>query len=1425
MAILSKGSKVNSKTPIATALRIQSSVQGVAMPFVHGQQRIAGNLIWYGNFSYNGGSGSGKGGKGGIAGGGGKAGGSGASYSASFMLGICEGPVDAILELWDNKTPEALASQGVSAFDGYQGQPAWSYLSSADPSQALGYSSMAYAASANYNLGNQPELPNFNFEVRGAISGAVSETYTVGSPYTFTPSYFGLSSSLTEAAVIPATPYQFQAQNYQALTALPVVLGNLANPVGTASAGVVDSLGNVFALVGSGPTTGQYSVSVAGLYQFAVADAGKNVTVIDLAIGPGVSYIYQPTATLNGTVNVTGVSSTANLVAGMLVTAAGIPAGTVIISVGSDTLTLSQAATASGGATLTCWGNPLAQVLGAPLQGQFSISVANGSYGEYTFSSADNGALLGIIDVVDADPSLSLTDFLTNPRYGVGFPAANIGSLTSLQQFTFANGLFISPAFAQAQAAQDFFKDFSAGLNGEFVWSSGLLTWQPYGDTTISANGYTYTAPSAPIYSLADSDFLKNEGSGSGASSFTSDDPVICTRTRQSDAYNDVKVEYLDRGNSYNPAIVEAKDDAAINEYGLRPADSKSLHFFCSAAPALTSAQMQLGRQLVRNSYTFTVEWYYIMLDPMDIVAITDPNLGLSAAWVRIKEITENQQDSTLTLVVEDYLAGTGSSPIYGTQVKAGYTPNTNISPGAPIAPIVFEAPVQIASNSGLEIWLLTGGGANWGGCDVYTSTDNQTYRLMGRIEGGSRIGVNNADFPSGSDPDTTDTLQVNLSTTGELYSATSTNDVDLGHTLCFEGGYPNPPAPTLGSIAGGALTATDYFTRVTYVFSSGEGPPSPEDNLSLPASTCLVVTSPVAQTGATGWNVYVGTSTGAETKQNASPISIGTNWTEPTGGLIGGTAPPPSETSYELVAYETANLVTGSEYNLGTYLRRGMYGTTISDHPAGSQFARLDGSQLAFPYDQAQIGLTLYIKLLSFNLWGGNPQTLAEVQPFQHVIEGPPLPGTVQNFSATQVGGAVVFVWDDLTDDALNFYDILYGPVGGAVGTATILTEASRATEMTNASVIPGTWIFYIRGRDIANQLGPVSSVELVVTNTNSLVSQVAQEPTWPGTLYNLYLHWTGVLVPLDQQDAGFYTTLSAPSAPTLGSVAGGSLGLTTYYVKITYVDSTGETTVSSESSLAVLALNLLTVASPSIPGGSQPATGWNVYVGTSSGSETLQNATPLVLGTGWTEPVGGLITGASPPSLNTTGWQIFDAMVANPVATAYYTAPTVDTGYNDSLRVYSSMAGTLGAGESGAAANLQLSIDTWLTGGSDPNTYINWSIGFVTMRYLNARVTYSGITAGNVSYITDFTPSIDDAPQIENNSSGPAVIAPGGTAVTFATPYHSLPNVVCTAITTGTALTASAAGISSTGFTAHVWNSSGSDVGGSINWQATGN
>jgi hypothetical protein len=799
---------------------------------------------------------------------------------------------------------------------------------------------------------------------------------------------------------------------------------------------------------------------------------------------------------------------------------------------------------------------------------------------------------LSSLGKVDADPSLIVPDLLSNEHYGSGFPSDRVGSLATWQAYCIANGLWISPSYIQQSTMATILDDIAIATNSAVIWSEGVLSIIPYGDQSITANGYTYSAPSSPLYDLTDDDFQSTSGpSGSG-------DPIQVTRSRPADAFNSLKLEYLDRNQSYNTAIVEAKDQAQIDQYGLRQDNTRSFHLFCDSTAAQQSIQLQLQRQFLRNKYVFTLDSRYAVLDTMDIVSITNAALRLDRKWVRIIQIDEND-DYSLTFTCEDYLQGTGSAAAYSFQGQNGYNADYNESAGDVNDPVIFEPPVQI-TDTGLEMWFGVSGGTNWGGADVYISSDDTTYALAGRIVGPSRQGVLYADLPTSlTNPDEVNTLSVNLSeSNGQLLSGTQA-DADNLVTLCYVDG--------------------------------------------------------------------------------------------------------------ELIAYETATLTGTNQYNL-TYLQRGAYGTPVTSHANTTKFLRLDDGVFTLGYNKSQIGQTIYIKFLSYNIFGGGFQALSDVDPYTYTLVGPPAPTQVQNFQVTQNGIPVVFQWDDLepNDVGIKGYDIKYGPIGSDWDSKFFLTEANRGTEMTNADVPPGPWEFSIRAHDIADQLGPESVIEFTVVNDNDLVIDEVSEPGWVGTCSGFVPHPNGKLVPDNIYPMSHYTT-----------------------------------------------------------------------------------------------------------------YDPFDIFVPDPVSSAYYITPTQDIGYDDNLRVYSTSASALGPGETGAAATLGFSIDHWLDGGSDPNTYTSWVSDYVEFRYIKGKITYTGISAGNVSYLTDFTLFADVTNAIQQ--SGSLSVAPGGSTLTFPRPYHTPPYVTATPIT-GTALYATCVSVTDTTCVIHVWDSTGTDVGGTVNWTSSG-
>jgi Putative phage tail protein len=253
----------------------------------------------------------------------------------------------------------------------------------------------------------------------------------------------------------------------------------------------------------------------------------------------------------------------------------------------------------------------------------------------------------------DARPDLIVADLLTNPRYGAGFPAANLdtgGALADWGNYCQAAQLAMSLLLDKQQPAARWIEEMTQLTVSAVVWSGTLLKIIPYGDQALSADGASWNPDLTWQYSLGDDDFLPwSQGGGSGAS-----DPVLLTRSDPAQATNWLSVEYMDAGNSFNPQIIAAFDQGAIDQFGLRSEASIQAHEFTNATSATISTQLMLQRRLyVRNTYKFKLGWKYVLLEPMDIVLVTDAALGLVEAPVRITQIEEDG-NGELTVTAEE---------------------------------------------------------------------------------------------------------------------------------------------------------------------------------------------------------------------------------------------------------------------------------------------------------------------------------------------------------------------------------------------------------------------------------------------------------------------------------------------------------------------------------------------------------------------------------------------------------------------------------------------------------------------------------------------------------------------------------------------------------------------------------------------------
>lgn len=187
-ALAGVGSAANASPAASLAPRVQTSLEGRPRPIGAGQNRFAGNIIWYGDYKAVATSSGGKGGGG--SGGKGNSASQGYNYSASFQ--ISTGEQNTSIQSITNGTqydffyavPPALVTTlqnrgitvttgntwGGTFLNGNPAQAAWAYLVSAHPTQALNYRGESLACFPNLNLGSSATLPNFNFEVLWAIN-------------------------------------------------------------------------------------------------------------------------------------------------------------------------------------------------------------------------------------------------------------------------------------------------------------------------------------------------------------------------------------------------------------------------------------------------------------------------------------------------------------------------------------------------------------------------------------------------------------------------------------------------------------------------------------------------------------------------------------------------------------------------------------------------------------------------------------------------------------------------------------------------------------------------------------------------------------------------------------------------------------------------------------------------------------------------------------------------------------------------------------------------------------------------------------------------------------------------------------------------------------------------------------------------------
>lgn len=721
----------------------------------------------------------------------------------------------------------------------------------------------------------------------------------------------------------------------------------------------------------------------------------------------------------------------------------------------------------------------------------------------------------------DANPWAIVYDLLTDRSYGAGFPISSLADLSDYAAYCAASSLLLSPALTEARACAEILADICRLTNSAPVWSGGVLKIIPYGDTQITGNGTTWTPNTTPIYDLNDDDFLADPG----------EEPVKLTRKPSADAYNHIKIEFFDRANAYNKTIVEAKDQANIEAFGLRTKDTISATWICDAGIARTVAQLVLQRVLyVRNTYEFRCSWAKALLEPMDLVTLTDSGLGLSKTVVRIVSVEEDEQ-GTLTFTAEEWTGGAAHAAMYPTEPSAGFAHNYGAAPGDAFAPVMFEAPVEL-TQTGLEVYLATSGtGAYWGGCTVWVSTDGVNYKQASVLYGGSRYGLGG--------PISGGVFPIILSGQGgQMLSGTAADAAQAGPTLMWsDGEYFSYTTATLvaansynlsGLVRGqyGSPQAAMSSTKAAVRVDQAIGKSGPLDLSWIGKTIYFKLTSfnvfGAAEQSLADVAAYPYTITGAMAKLPpkdptsvtavVEPFGIRTKWAK---------NPEPDVTGYEVAQGAT-------------------YGAAVVLEPKG-------GTSYLWAVQTAG---TYTIWVTAIDAFGNrSAPTSATV-----TISPPAVSGLTGGVS----GNAVQLSWAGAPGSfSLAGFEVRYG-ASWAAGTSLGLFTASKFNQVAQFG---GSRTYWVAAYDVAGNYGAAQSVTVVATVPGPVTSQRAEVVD-----NNALLYWsppaTGTL-PIDRYEvrkgaswaAG--TQIGSNGNSTFCAVFEQSSGTYTYWVAA--VDTAG--------------------------------------------------------------------------------------------------------------------------------------------------------------------------------------------------------------------------------------------------------------------------
>ncbi len=653
-----------------------------------------------------------------------------------------------------------------------------------------------------------------------------------------------------------------------------------------------------------------------------------------------------------------------------------------------------------------------------------------------------------VVNAHDADPARVIYDFLTNQQYGVGFPAGSIDASTLLgasgtatyQAYCWAVGIGISPVLANRETASSILTRWLQLTNSAAVWSEGKLKFIPYGDERVDSTLYDGTPVSfvpdvTPLYDLSDDDFVVTG---------PDEDPVLVEVKDPYSSFNVQELEISDRKYRYNSATITVWDQNAIERFGRRDGSTITAHEICDKAIGQIVAQLILQREVyIRNMYSFKLSFEFCLLEPMDIVTLTDTALGLDKEAVRIVSIEEDD-DGLLNVTAEEFPEGTATAAAYPVQASEAIVVDWNVVPSAVNPPVIFEPPSSLTKGE-RQIWIGVSGGL----ATAYKLEEDGSsgFHYVAKSLAAEGVGtfVEFKAYVKAAERSNV-ALQIFLGNDGSDKWALALFDLvagtgqvalqGIGYSIDSEGdGWWKisvygamvqavaPSAFVLLANSSGSQFYAGTAGNGLYVWGVSVG--ASLDAVSMiempmiPVGAIFDADAQDPPAGAEGtadpyWGgcfIHVSTDdvtygqigqVNGPSRQGVTSAALGSgdSLLSVNLGMSGGTLEPASTVDAssgvtlslvedELLAYGGAALTGTNAYNLSG-LVRGMYGTAVPEsHPSGSRFARFDNSIFKYVLPAAYVGQVLYLKFQSFNIFGLGVQDLATCSTYTYTPTG----------------------------------------------------------------------------------------------------------------------------------------------------------------------------------------------------------------------------------------------------------------------------------------------------------------------------------------------------------------------------------------------------------------------------------------------------